>query len=83
MQLFFKLGFSGTETHFPALWNYIEHMSQSRSHLDGEVGRKMVLEKLRMSYFVPIDPQASLYLWALLGHGSPGPLCPVHKVIRS
>lgn len=53
IQLLLKLGFSGTETHFLP-FGMIKHMSQSRAHLDGDVGRKMVLEKLRMSYSVAI-----------------------------
>lgn len=37
-QLLLKLGFSGTETHFPTLWNYKAHESKQIS--DGERGEK-------------------------------------------
>lgn len=59
IQLLLKLGFSGTETHFLP-FEMIKHMSQSRAHLDGEVGRKMVLEKLRISYFVAIASEVHI-----------------------
>jgi hypothetical protein len=60
-----KLGFSGTEEHFPILWNYKAHES-SRAYLDGETGRKLTLEKLRIKNFVPTASDICIHidLWA-------------------
>ena len=91
MQLLFKLGFSGTETHFPALWNYRAHESKQISlgwgsgekNGFGKTEDELLCTNSFRSLHTHIDPQMSLYLWAPLGHGSSEPLCPIHRVIRS
>lgn len=79
IQLLLKLGFSGTETHFPTLWNYKAHESKQISlgwangekNGFGKTENKLLCTNSFRYPHTHIDPQAPLSSWALQGHGSP------------
>lgn len=68
---------------FQHFGNYKAHESSSPC-LDGEMGRKLVLEKLRTNSFVLIASVNYVYLglWASLNTWSSGLLCLFQRVIR-
>lgn len=75
---------------FSTLWHDKAHESKQSSlgwgsgekNGLGKTENKLLCNNSFRSLHTHIGLQPSLYLWVLLAHGSPGFLCPVHRVIR-